>query len=248
MRALVRVLFSVVAWAGIALATAAWTLVIAALFAAHRWLDPRRERIHRLASLWGRTLMHLAPGCRVALKGLDRLPGKGAVILMSNHQSYSDVPALFFLPAQFKWLADVDLFRIPVFGWSMRMAGYIPVRRGDPRQGLRSLERAKRTLAQGISVLIFPEGTRSHTGVFGRFQTGGFRLAAQAHVPIVPVVVSGTRQLLRRGSWVFQMGSRVQIEVLPAIPPPRDLRSVHEMARRVRAEMAVVYRRNLRSC
>lgn len=228
---------SAAAWVGIALSTVLWTLIIAAVWLAHPWVDPQLRRTHRLCSLWGRGLVRMAPGCRVRLRGLENVPPDRPVIFMANHQSYVDVPALFFMPGQFRWMADVDLFRIPVFGWAMRMAGYVPVNRGDARAGVRSLDRAKRWLNQGISIFIFPEGTRSRTGVFGRFQMGGFRLAAESGVPVVPVVVTGTRQLLPRGSWIFRWGVPVEIRVLEPMLFPSELRDARAQGRTLRARM-----------
>mgnify|MGYP001565047706 CR=1 FL=1 len=167
---LLQATVAVLAWIGISLSTFFWTLLIAAVYAGHPLWDPQLKLAHRIASLWGRGLVSLAPGSRVILTGREHLPAGRAVIFMANHQSYVDVPALFFVPAQFKWLADVGLFRMPVFGWAMAMAGYISVRRGDGREAVRSLQKAERLLKQGISVFIFPEGTRSYTGVLGRFQ------------------------------------------------------------------------------
>lgn len=247
MRTLALAFFSMLAWVGISASTLLWTLSMAPVYLLRRWVDPRMERLHWMAAHWGRMLIQLAPGSHLALTGLRNVPKGRPVIFMSNHQSYCDVPALFCLPAQFKWLADADLFRIPVFGWAMRMAGYIPVRRGNAQEGLLSLAEANRYLMEGISIFVFPEGTRSHTGVLGRFQTGGFRLAAQAQVPIVPVVISGTRQMLPRGSWIFRPGVRVELEILPAVAPPRDVGSIRAVAHRVRGEMARAYRRNLRA-
>ncbi len=190
----------------------------------------------------------MAPGCKVELIGRENIPAGRPAILMANHQSYVDGPSLLFLPGQFKWMADEGLFRIPVFGWAMRMAGYIPVRRGNAREGVRSLLRARQILTEGISIFIFPEGTRSHTGVLGRFQTGGFRLAAQTGAPIVPVVITGTRQLLPRRAWVFRWGVRVRIRILPAIPPSRDRKDLRAVMGQVRAQMREAYRDGLRSC
>ena len=237
-----------IAWIGIGFATFFWTMLIAIVYLVHPLVDPQRRVAHRLASCWGRTLLRMAPGCKVELIGRENIPSGRSVIFMANHQSYVDVPSLFFLPGQFKWMADDGLFRIPVFGWAMWMAGYIPVRRGNAREGVRALLRARQVLTEGISIFIFPEGTRSHTGVLGRFQTGGFRLAAQTATPIVPVVITGTRQLLPRGAWAFRWGARVRIQLLPAVPPPQDRKDLRASMGEVRARMRVAYRDGLRSC
>ncbi|MBI3332846.1 MAG: 1-acyl-sn-glycerol-3-phosphate acyltransferase [Candidatus Omnitrophica bacterium] len=241
-------ILSVAAWLAIGILTIFWTLLIGLVYLAHRWLDPQRRIIHRMAGLWGRGLVAMAPGCRVRLFGEGNIPVGRPVIFMANHQSYADIPVLYFLNGQqFKWMADTALFQIPFFGWAMRMAGYVPVRRGDARSGLRSLEEAKGWLKRGIPIFVFPEGTRSHTGALGRFQTGGFRLAVTTQTPIVPVVLIGTRRLLPRGGWVFRLGARPQIHLLPPIAPPSsDPRQVRPLARKVRAEMRSVYRRRLK--
>ena len=246
MRAL-HVAVAAVAWVGISFSTVFWTLLIAVVYAGHPVWDPQLKLAHRLASIWGRGLVSLAPGSRITLTGLEHLPPAGRpVIFMANHQSYVDVPALFSVPAQFKWMADVDLFRIPVFGWAMAMAGYIPVLRGNGREAIRSLRKAEQQLKQGISVFIFPEGTRSRTGVLGRFQSGGFRLSAETGVPIIPVAVSGTRQLLPRGDWVFRWGARVWIDLLPAIDPPAGRREIRPRMAQVRARMREAIRRRIK--
>lgn len=242
-----KALVSVLAWAGIALSTLFWTSLIALVWLFHRWADPQKRLLHRLCSCWGRALMAMAPGCRVSLRGLEKIPTDGPVIFMANHQSYVDVPALFAVSWKFRWMADTGLFKIPVFGWAMAMAGYIPVDRGNARAAIRSLVTAKDLLARGTSVFLFPEGTRSHTGVFGRFQMGGFRLAAQSGVPVVPVVVTGTRMLLPRGTWIFNWGVPVEIRFLDPEVFPSDLRQARLRVRPFRARMWAAFAKGLRA-
>ena len=242
-------LLSGLVWVGVSIATILFTLLMLPLYGLRPLLDPDLRMAHEVSGLWGRFLIRMAPGCRVKVWGrehLERLPPGRPVILMANHQSYVDVPILYFLRWQFKWLADEALFQIPFFGWSMRMAGYVPVRRGDADQARWALEQARHWLSRGISIFVFPEGTRSHTGTFGRFQSGGFRLAIATKSPILPVVMIGTRQLLPRGSWFFRIGVIPQIHILPPIVPTGNLDQVHRLARKVRAEMEKVYAQHLK--
>ncbi len=242
-----QALVSIAAWAAIGFWTACWSTLIFLVYLNRRWLDPQHRRIHRMAAVWGRMLAAMAPGCSVEVIGREHLPAEKPVILMANHQSYVDIPVLYWLRWPFRWMADAGLFRIPFFGWAMGMAGYIPVHRGNAKAAVRFLERAKETLAQGTPIFIFPEGTRSHTGVLGRFQTGGFRLSIMTGAPIVPVVVVGTRYLLPRGSWIFRWGIRLSIHVLPPIFPAGDgLRQLRPLAAQVRRRMMEVYRQGLK--
>ncbi len=243
----VGVLVSIMSWIAVSILTVFWTVLIGLIYLIHRVVDPDLRIAHRLASIWGRNLIAMAPGCRVKVLGQENIPREGPVVFMANHQSYVDVPALFFLKHQFKWMADVYLFRIPFFGWAMRMAGYVPVRRGDPRSSLKTLRQAKDWLNRGVSIFIFPEGTRSRTGTFGVFQMGGFRLAASTGIPIVPVVVVGTRQLLPRENWTFRFGVKPRIYILaPITPSSTGLGHVRQLARQVRVQMVKAYRQGLK--
>lgn len=239
-------LVSVPAWLLTAVITCFFCLLITGVYLVHPWLDPRREILHRLAMAWGRLLVAASPGVRVEVEGAERLPKAGPFVLMANHQSYTDIPILYTLGGNFKWVALEILFKVPVLGWAMRMCGYISIPRHHPRGAIQGLERAKRWLDQGISIFIFPEGTRSRVGAFGLYQMGAFRLAVAARVPIIPVVLVGTRQFLPRGGWVFRFGVRPKIVILPAIPPPaRDVRALRRLNKELRSRMMAEYRKRL---
>ncbi len=237
---------AIFAWIGIAFCTLFFTLLMALYYPLVLLIDRDRKGLHRLASFWGRCLILLAPGCRVQVIGAEHLPKNKPVIFACNHQSYVDIPTLFFLPGQFKWMADAGLFRIPVFGQALSMAGYLPVKRGDPKAGVAALARAKQVLSRGISIFIFPEGTRSTTGVLGRFQSGGFRVALASQTPVVPVLLIGTRQLLPRNSWYFRWGIRLQVRILPPMQPPADAHGMRSFIHAVRKTMRAEYQRSLK--
>jgi len=167
----------------------AFSAIIATLF------DPTGRLYHGHARLWSRTSLWMA-GVRLVAAGQELVPRDQPVIYMSNHQGNFDIHALFrAIPYRFSWIAKEELFSVPIFGYSMRRAGYVPLDRSDGRQALKSMERAAALIRQGRSVVIFPEGTRTSDGNLLPFKKGGFLLAGKAGVPIVPVTISGSRQV-----------------------------------------------------
>ena len=141
------------------------------------------------------------------------------------------------MPGQFRWLAKEELFRIPLFGLAMRRAGYIAVDRSNRRKSVESMKIAIERISQGTSVLIFPEGTRSPDGSLGAFKTGSFTLALQAQVPIVPVAIHGSRDIMAKKScWI--RGGAIRVEILPAVPTKgRPTQDRQVLLEQVRADM-----------
>lgn len=142
------------------------------------------------------------PPWRLRVEG--RWPeGKGPFVVVANHQSILDILLLSRLPREMKWVAKEELFRVPWAGWMFRMSGDIPIRRGHAESGGEAIAKAKAYLARGMSVMIFPEGTRSAKGALLPFKSGAFRLALEAGVPVLPVAVNGTAQGMPKGGpWV----------------------------------------------
>ncbi len=156
------------------------------------FLDPTGRFLHKYAGLWARVGLFLA-GVRLETGNIEKIPTGQPLIFMGNHQSNFDILALYAaLPVHFSWIAKEELFRIPFFGFAMRRAGYIPLDRGDGRRALKSVDEAARKIRNGVSVIIFPEGTRTRDGNLLPFKRGGFLLAAKAGVPIVPFTINGT--------------------------------------------------------
>ena len=175
------------------------------------------ERLHASARQWARGCLWLG-GVRLTVVGLEHLPPQGPVVYMANHQGNFDIPALFAgLPIQFRWLAKAELFRIPLFGLTMRTAGYIPVERKDRRLAIQSMNLAAERVAAGASIMIFPEGTRSPDGALLPFKKGGFILALQARAPIVAIAIDGSAALMLKSSWMIRSGE-IRLRIYPALP------------------------------
>ena len=159
---------------------------------------------HLIARAWARSILIVA-GTPVSVEGIENLKIDGSVILMPNHQSNFDIPLLLgCLPVQFRWLAKAELFKIPIFGRGMRGCGYISIDRSNRKSAFRSLAEAAQKIRNGVSVLIFPEGTRSWDGEIQSFKKGGFVLSVDAGVPIIPIVISGTRAVMPKGKLLIR--------------------------------------------
>jgi 1-acyl-sn-glycerol-3-phosphate acyltransferase len=137
-------------------------------------------------------------------------------VVVSNHESFVDILLISHLPWEMKWLSKVELFNIPVLGWLLRLARDIPVKRGEGRSAVEAMQRCREKLERKVSVMIFPEGTRSETDEMLRFKDGAFRLAVDTGVPILPLVVTGSRTALRKHSWRFGR-SRAEVRVLEPV-------------------------------
>ncbi|HSM74183.1 MAG TPA: lysophospholipid acyltransferase family protein, partial [Desulfobacterales bacterium] len=174
------------------IAIALWTLFVTVIFS---YLSILLSMVgnngnwsHIAARIWGRSSL-AASGIQVRVTGMENIDPAKSYIYMSNHQSNFDIPVLLaFLKVQFRWLAKEELFKIPFFGYAMQRVGYISINRSDRRSAFQSLKRAAEIIRGGVSVMIFPEGTRSLDGRIRPFKKGGFILALDAGVPIVPVV------------------------------------------------------------
>lgn len=197
------------------------------------WLTILRrpaDSIHGLVRYWGRFLCWLG-GIRVELIGLENLEPDRPYIFAANHQSQVDILALQgYLDTNFKWLAKKELFQVPVWGSAMRRAGYIPIDRSHGRQALKSLNEAAKRIAEGTSVIIFPEGTRSRDGRLHPFKAGGMALAIKAGVPLVPTAITGTFEILPKASLLIKPG-RVTIRLgQPIETGPYTLKQKQELA------------------
>lgn len=216
-----------------------YTVVMATISLSVSFFDPSGSRQHWCAHTWCR-LIAATVGMRVRVHGVEHLPKPGEpVVYMANHQSYMDIPTIFgFLPVQFRIIAKESLFRVPFMGWHLRRAGNIPINRSNRREAMRSISRAAERIREGTPVVVFPEGTRSKTGVLQPFKAGSFKLAVEAGVPIVPLTIVGTCKVLPRDTIIFHPG-KVEMFISPPIPTSgAEATSLDDLMVRVRAEMA----------
>jgi len=169
-----------------------------------RRLDPQRKLPHRVGVFWwGRMVWMLNPFIKLEIEGAERLRSGGPYLIITNHQSLLDVLVVMALGGDFKWVSGLRFFKIPLFAWYMRVTGYMAVDMKNPFGAGAILAEAGQWIDKGVSVGVFPEGTRSQTGEVGHFKAGAFRVAVDKQVPVVPIAIDGTRKILPKGSWTY---------------------------------------------
>jgi 1-acyl-sn-glycerol-3-phosphate acyltransferase len=183
-----------------------YTVVMGSISLLLSLYDPVGKRQHWCARLWCR-MIAVTAGASVRVHGAEHIRPGVSYVFLSTHQSYMDIPAMLgYLPAQLRIAAKKVLFRIPFMGWHLTRAGHIPIDRSSTERAVNSMRRAARYLRRGICAFVFPEGTRSRDGRLHKFKKGGFKLAIQAGVPIIPITIVGSRQVLPPDSITFRPG------------------------------------------
>ena len=219
---------------------AIYTIVLGIASITSSFFDRRGYFAHGCARAWSWLILKTT-GVRVRVEGLDRIVPGTTYVFVSNHQSIYDTPVIFAsLPYQLRIIAKESLARFPVLGWHLRRGGHLFVDRKHPdRAGI--LRRWRALVSEGLSLIIYAEGTRSHDGRVARFKAGSFLLAIQAGLPIVPLAVIGTRQVMPKGRLRTEPAD-VTLIVHDPIPPPAiadpTVRDAKALADRVHAIVA----------
>ncbi|MFP4476691.1 MAG: lysophospholipid acyltransferase family protein [Desulfatibacillaceae bacterium] len=189
---------------------------------------------------WAETLVQAA-GLELVTSGMENADPSKNYIIVTNHSSLLDIPVVYkALPLDIRWLAKKELFRIPVFGIAMRRAGHISIDRGNRAAAMETLGKMARDVKSGVSVVIFPEGTRSLDGEIKEFKPGAFMLAMESGVPILPVVITGTYEAMPKGSLNIEAG-KVGVRALPAVDvtgldPKQDKKDLMDRVRNMMIE------------
>jgi len=205
--------------------------------------DQERKILHRQCFWWSDAIIGLNPYWKLQVKGLENADPKRTYVIVANHQSLADIVVLYQTRLQFKWVAKEDLFSIPFLGWSLGLCEHISLKRKDAGS-IRDVYRgAIRHLRSGMSVLFFPEGTRSETDVMNPFQNGAFKLAISEKLPILPIAIRGTRNAIPKGDWVMRSKVFCDLTVLEPIETSQfqhsDFQKLSEIVRSRIAEKLI---------
>jgi 1-acyl-sn-glycerol-3-phosphate acyltransferase len=181
--------------------------------------DRQRCVIHWVLIYQSVLLSALIPIWKIKIEGREKALRGTTYVIIANHQSILDILLINCLRYRFKWISKIENTSVPVLGWYLRMAGYITVDRGNEESKVEMLEKSYQLLKRGISIMIFPEGTRSSDRSIGFYKRGAFQLAIQAGIPILPVLIDGTTDILPRHGLKFGSGYNVKIKVLDPLKP-----------------------------
>jgi 1-acyl-sn-glycerol-3-phosphate acyltransferase len=211
-----QTILSIWAWLVFVVCVVLWFPVLAVVRLLTAPFDRGRYITGRIFRKIGPAMATLNPLWRFRYSGTMPKDPRRPYVVVSNHESFADILLISHLPWEMKWLSKAELFRIPIMGWMMWLAGDVPVKRGFGPSALEAMARCRQALDNRVSVMIFPEGTRSKTSELLPFKDGAFRLAIEAGVPILPLAVSGTATALRKHDWRFGR-SDAEVRVLEPV-------------------------------
>ena len=176
------------------------TFIVSSLIIILGIFGPYSKVIYYLAKTWTNSILFSA-GVKLRIEGLEKIDKSKSYIFIGNHQSHFDVLSVFSaIPLTVRFMAKQELFKIPVFGWALYSSGTIRIDRSNRSRAIVSMNNALDRIRKGVSVVVFPEGTRSQDGKIRTFKKGGFVLAIKGGIPIVPISISGSRFILRKHS------------------------------------------------
>jgi 1-acyl-sn-glycerol-3-phosphate acyltransferase len=200
--------------------------------------DRKRVVMHRIL-LWHCVVYKsLVPMKSFSCEGKEKIVKGNTYIVISNHQSSLDIVFLNALGLDYKWISKIENNKVPIIGWYLSMADYISVDRNKADSKKQMFEKSSEFLNDGISIMIFPEGTRSPNGEIGFFKRGAFMLAIQTGVPLLPVVIDGTGGILPKQGLIFGAKRDIKMQVLaPQYPEDFDTNNPHELALKISAIM-----------
>ncbi len=234
-----KAVYSSLFWAFLALSSIALFPVAVVIWALTAPFDGRRVLLHKFTCFWASLYTWLNPAWPVTVSGVEKIDEDEACVFVANHLSLLDILVMFRLFRHFKWVSKIENFRVPCIGWNMSLNRYIQLRRGDRSSVVQMMRECEEALAQGSSIMMFPEGTRSPSGKMRTFKTGAFEIALKSKVPVHPIVLRGTSDALPKRGFILQGRHPISIRLLDRIPyEDFSQMSVEDLTAHVRAVIA----------
>lgn len=200
----------------------------------------KRRLMHGVAVQWGKILLAICPYWSLRIDGHEFVKKNRTYVIVANHQSMLDILVLLAsLPVHFKFMAKRELMPVPIIGWHMALAGYVRLDRESKESGKQALLKSREWLRKGVSILMFPEGTRSMDGKVHTFKVGAFKLAVDEHVEILPVAIDGTGDAIPKKSWRLNKESRFVVSIGKPVKAKIDEKcSIEDLRDAVQREIA----------
>lgn len=180
--------------------------------------DTKKSAIHWFLVFQSIIICQLIPA-KIIIRGREKAIKGTTYVIISNHRSIIDILVINCLRYRFRWISKIENMKVPVLGWYLKMTGYITVNRNNDESKVEMLSKSLDCLKNGTSIMIFPEGTRSPDVDTGFFKRGAFQLAIDAVVPILPIVINGTGDILPKNGFIFRGRHTITVQVLDPVPP-----------------------------
>ncbi|MFH1593897.1 MAG: lysophospholipid acyltransferase family protein [Candidatus Omnitrophota bacterium] len=212
-----RIVISILVWIAIGILTI--LLFFACLFFTVVLFpfDKDRKIVHAQSFWWANALIAMNPYWNLDVRGLENIDRSKTYVIVANHQSLADIVVIYKIHTQFKWVAKDSILKIPFLGGVLLLGNHVLLSRGKFGSIKQVYRKAAKWLRKDMSVLFFPEGTRSETDEMNKFQNGAFKLAIKEKRPILPISISGTRDAIPKGDWIFKTKVFGRLEVFPPI-------------------------------
>jgi 1-acyl-sn-glycerol-3-phosphate acyltransferase len=212
-----KIFVSLFIWCYISVLTVILFFVMLSVCGLTYFSDKKRKSAHAQCFWWSDAVLRMNPFWTTDIHGLEHIDKNRTYVIVANHQSIADIIILYQTHMQYKWIAKESLFRLPVLGWCMHLAKHINLARDSSTSILHVYRQAGAWLNDGMSVMFFPEGTRSKAGELKPFQSGAFKLAIKKGVAILPIAIHGTADAIPTGKLILPPVAKISMTVLPAI-------------------------------
>ena len=212
-----RVAISIIIWAAGAAITAAAFLTSLIISLIPFQFPNKARMVHAQCFWWSDALVSLNPYWKLSVEGLENIDHNQTYVIVANHQSFADIIIIYKTHMYFKWVAKRELLKVPFIGGLLWVNNHILLSRGEFGSIKEVYRKAAEQLKIGVSMLFFPEGTRSSSDEMGEFQNGAFKLAIKEKKPLLPIFIGGTREAIPKGDWIFKAKVAGRLMVLPPI-------------------------------